>query len=205
MISIGKLLLLVAALWGIYYYWRVRPPQDVIDDAAADLLEQNGDTYVPVHAAVIQQRTMQQTITAYGRVEPAPATGDEPAAIADVGSPRTAQVAEVHCVEGGKVAKGQPLFTLDHRSIDATLASDMSILYAARIRQQKLSADASTPQWAVLQAERESDLAKIAAERDQAELAAGTIASPIDGLVNRLNITAGSIVKPEQVAVEVID
>jgi membrane fusion protein (multidrug efflux system) len=81
----------------------------------------SSSTEVAVHVGAVSLTTLRQYVTAFGTVEPEPGIPGKAPASAKITSPLAGLVAEVKCAEGQPVEKGQVLFTLDRRSLDARI------------------------------------------------------------------------------------
>jgi membrane fusion protein, multidrug efflux system len=151
-------------------------------------------TEVPVHAAPIVKTTLHGYVTAYGVVEPAPATGDLSAASSRVATSVPGVLAIAHCVEGQRVEKGALLFQLDTRSVD------VAVEFARKTveRQRKLVQVEGTSQRAVQEAEQL--LATALTQRSLLQMAA-----PIAGTVTRVNVNPGEAVDLTTVLAELVD
>lgn len=103
-----KLCVLAAAGWGLYALWH----KGVLHHEEKP--ERAVGTVVAVHVGKISLTTLRHGVTAYGTVEPAPATAGKAPASAHIKAPVAAIVAEVNCFEGQQVEKGQTLFTLNN-------------------------------------------------------------------------------------------
>ncbi len=115
---------------------------------------------VPVVTARVEQKAMPVTLPAVGAVE----------AISSVliRAQVTGQLREVHFAEGQDIVKGQPLFSLDARPFQATLAQAEAVL----------ARDAATLQNAKAQAGRNETLAERGLiTRDQVETSRATVAA----------------------------
>ena len=111
-----KLCLLAAIGWGLYALWHKGVPQ------RAEEGEKATETEVAVEVGKITLATLRHGVTAYGTVEAEPGVAGKVPASAQIKSPVAGIVAEVSCVEGQRVEKGQTLFSLNYvRKADATI------------------------------------------------------------------------------------
>ena len=119
-ITLLKLSVLAAIGFGLYALWHKGvPPRGNESDSFLE-------TEVAVHVGKIARATLRHGVSAYGTVEAEPGVAGKAAASAQIKSPVAAIVAEVNCVEGQQVEKGQALLTLNNirkpdGSIDPTL------------------------------------------------------------------------------------
>lgn len=84
----------------------------------------------PVEAIKVVKDTITQSIVATGRVAPL--------AKIDIGSLITANIYDIHVVEGNKVIAGQPLITLTDNALEASLAQAQANLKESELRNSEL-------------------------------------------------------------------
>ncbi len=84
----------------------------------------------PVEAIKVVKDTITQSIVATGRVAPL--------AKIDIGSLITANIYDIHVVEGNKVIAGQPLITLTDNALEASLAQAQANLKESELRNVEL-------------------------------------------------------------------
>jgi len=84
----------------------------------------------PVEAVKVLKDTITQSIVATGRVAPL--------AKIDIGSLITANIYDIHVVEGNKVIAGQPLITLTDNALEASLAQAQANLKESELRNVEL-------------------------------------------------------------------
>jgi membrane fusion protein (multidrug efflux system) len=156
--------------------------------------EEKPSTEVPVHVAPIVKTTLHGGVTAYGVVEPAPATSDRSSASSRVASSVPGVLAIAHCVEGQRVEKGALLFQLDTRSVD------VAVEFARKTveRQRKLAQVDGTSQRAVQDAEQLLATA-------QTQRALLQVVAPMAGTVTRVNVSPGEAVDLTTVLAELVD
>jgi membrane fusion protein (multidrug efflux system) len=165
---------------------------------------------VAVQVGKISVATLRRYVTAFGTVEPEPGTAGQAPASAKVTSPLAGLVAEVNCVEGQQVEKGQVLFTLDSRKLDAQTGQARAVLAAAEKsfdEQEKISKPDAAAQLLFAKARQERDLARSDLEFALAQQALLKVAAPCSGTVLRVNVRPGEVEDPESSAalVEVAD
>jgi membrane fusion protein (multidrug efflux system) len=107
-----KAWILLLAAGALFFVWRSRSAPALESDIEKE--DEITHTEIAVHVGKIEKMTLHGYITAYGTVEPAPATTDQPAAVARISVPLPAVVTQVECVEGQHVEKGQALLVVDH-------------------------------------------------------------------------------------------
>ncbi len=183
---LGAIVMLAAFGALAWFVWLKPRPQEAP--------EEKPPTEVPVHVAPIVKKTMHGSVTAYGIVEPAPATSDRSAASSRVASSVPGVLAIARCVEGQRVEKGEPLFLLDTRSVD------VAVEFARKTadRQHKLAQVDGTSQRAVQEAEQLLATA-------QAQRALLQVVAPIAGTVTRVNVSPGEAVDLTTVLAELVD
>lgn len=170
--------------------------------------EQGVQTDVAVHVTQIQRDTVRAMVTAYGRVDPAPAGVDTPAAGALITPFVDGVVAEVEGVEGQRVERGEILVLLDSRMAEVTLeAARQQADFAEQAfqRQEALLAADGTSRRAYLDAQQQLDAARSALAAAETDLAYRRIAAPLSGTVTRLSALVGQHVDATTVLAEVVD
>jgi RND family efflux transporter MFP subunit len=214
-VRVGQVCLLLVVAGLLLYWWEKKPPVVVSDDEVDDLIEEVGDTYVPVHVANIEQGTLRQYVTAYGAVAPASAMDGREAASAKVSSPLMAIVSSVNCVEGQHVETGQVLFTLDSRAADAEIAQAERLVQAdeagiaeigkAGAATQAAATQPATQSLGMAYAQRQlaADEAMLARAKASGKLLTAT--APITGTVISLSVGAGETAEAAKTAVELVD
>jgi membrane fusion protein (multidrug efflux system) len=169
-----------------WFVWLKPVPSEAPEEKAA--------TEVPVHVTPILRTTLHAYMTAYGAVEPAPATSEAPSASSRVAASVSGVVISVKCREGQKVEKGTPLFQLDTRSADVAIDFAQKTLE----RQRKLVEVDGTSQRALQEAEQQLATA-------QTQRALLLVTAPISGTLTRVNVSAGEAVDLATVLGEIVD
>ena len=147
--------------------------------------EENVTPVINVQTSAVQRVTLHQYVTAFGTIEPAPATADQPSAGGPLAAPSAGVVARVAVVAGQHVNKGDVLVELNSSSATFDYAK------AEVERQRKLFADQNTS-------------AKNLADAE-AQLASLQLIAPVSGTVTRVMARAGQAVDASTVLVEVVD
>src|SRR3954470_71632 len=169
---------------------------------------------VPVTIANVEQKTVPLTVRAIGEVQPY--------STVEVKSHIAGQLVSVHFTEGQDVRKGQLLFTIDRRPLEAALAQAKGNL--AKAQAELTQAQTNTARYAKLmqegvvareryeqeQTNMESLRASVEASRAQVEnatvqLGYTTIYAPIDGRTGSLQVHAGNVVKADEASLVVIN
>jgi membrane fusion protein (multidrug efflux system) len=198
--ALAPLGVLAAAVVVVWVLRLVGTRDDEPDEAAA--------TVVDVRIGHVARATMRRYLTAYGRVEPAPAREGRPPAGATLGAPVSGALAEIDCAEGVTVHKGARLFRLDTRAAEAALSKARSALdFSEKTydRQKALIAADGTSTRALQEAEQQRDAARAEVMAAEAEIALRTVTAPIDGTVVRVPVHLGQTVDSATVLAEVVD
>jgi len=170
--------------------------------------EPNAPTEVAVHVAKVTRTTLRAYVEAYGTVEPEPAGGGKPAGGARLAAPAAGVVMSVPVREGERVEPGAVVVRLDDRVALATLDKARTVVvFAEQLvrRQEKLSAVQGTSEKAVQEAAQQLATAKAELNAAQAQLALVQLASPLSGLVARINVQPGQAVDANTVVAEIVD
>ncbi len=155
--------------------------------------EQKVVTEVPVSVGKVTRTTLQTRIEAYGLVEPEPAGGGLPAGSSRLSAPASGVVMSVPAKEGAHVEAGTVIVQLDDRLARSTLA----LAEQQFERQNKLRAVEGTSEKSVQEAAQQ-----LAAARTQ--LALLQLATPLAGIVARINVQPGQTIDMNTVAAEVV-
>jgi RND family efflux transporter MFP subunit len=161
-----------------------------------------------VHVGKIARATLHRSVTAYGTVEPEPATLGRRPADADVASPVAGIVAHIDCVEGQKVTKGALLFQLDSRVADVAYEKAKKALTFAQEnfeRQKKLLPVEGTSKKSYLEAEQQLNAARSELAAAETDLALLKIEAPLDGTVVKINTEPGEAVELNTVLAKIVD
>ena len=140
---------------------------------------------VSVQTGTLKRMTLHRSIDAYGTVEPAPATADQPSAGGVLSASSAGVVARVAVVAGQEVKEGDVLVELNSPTITFKNAK------AAVERQKKLFADQNTSLKNLQDAE--------------SQFASLQITTPVSGTVTRISARPGAAVDANAVVAEVMD
>ena len=178
---VAGLIVVVAVGAGIFAFFKWHHH----DADAADDEEKSEPPQVSVQVGALKRMTLNHYITAYGTIEPAPATASEPAASASAVATVSGIVTRVNVVEGQHVNLGDVLIELN--------SSSMTLKYADEeaARQKKLYAQGNTSLRDLQSAE--------------AQLALLRLRAPLSGTVMRVNVTPGAAVDLTTVVAEIVD
>ncbi len=155
------------------------------------------------HTETIDEGPIERTVLAMGSLHPAQ--------MVTVGTPFSGTVLERHADFNDRVRRGQVLLRLDPAQPRARLrqalaqvasaAASLELARATLARNEALLKQGFISALALLQSQRELDVAQAAhelaaaqADAARAELASSVITSPIDGVVLRRNVDAGQTV-----------
>lgn len=164
--------------------------------------EEAPPTEVAVQTAPITRTTLRRVITAYGAVEA------EPNASARLAPAVAGIIAEVNGVEGQKVKKGDILFRLDSRAVDAAVSkAELSISFARKSvdRQKKLLTAEGTSEKQVLEAEQSLAQAEteLATAKVQQSLLSGE--APLSGTLMRFTARRGEPADAATALAQIVD
>lgn len=165
-------------------------------------------TEVAVQAGKVVKTTLHRVVYAYGHLEPAHASADQPPALARLAPAMAGLITEVHGIEGMSVKKGDILFKLDSRAADAAVVKDESALAFARRnveRQKKLLGVEGTSEKLMLEAEEALHVAEsvLATAKVQQSLLRGE--APFDGRLVKFTARPGEPADVVTVLAEIID
>jgi membrane fusion protein (multidrug efflux system) len=151
-------------------------------------------TEVSVQVGKVTMADLRARVEAYGVVEPEPAQGGHPGGGAKLAAPSAGVVMSVPVKEGEHVEAGTVIVKLDDRFALSTLA----LAEQQFERQKKLVAIDGTSEKAFQEASQQ-----LAAAR--AQLALVQLATPLSGVVARINVQPGQAVDQNTVVAEIID
>jgi len=201
-----QLAILLLSVGLLHHFWQANPPPPPPVGGGDN--DEDDVKYTPtvlVSVAPVTVATLHGYVMAFGVVEPAPARGGEAAASAAIRVPASALVAEVNCIEGQHVEKGQALFKLDGRAVAAAIDRAGRQLALANDNLVRFKQATDVPQQFLLAAQHDRDLAQAALDAADAQEAMLNFASPLPGTVVQLNIRPGELADPATPAVEIVD
>lgn len=196
------LILLLAAACGVYYLLEGRQseiPQEQEEEVAVE---------VNVHVGEISRSVMHGYVLAYGRIEPAPANGNNPPAKVRITAPVDRIISEAVCVEGQEVSRGDVLFRFDSRTVDVAVnEARQALQFAERnlVRQKELMQSQGTSEKLLQQAEYERAKARDELARAETELSLHQVTAPISGTIVRVLARPGETVGATSVLAELVD
>lgn len=190
---------IAALLVIVIVVWRVRGSPAEEGEVVTD---------VAVHVGTVGRATLHGYVTAYGYVEPAPATERTPAAGALISAFVGGVLTEIECVEGSQVTQGEVLFRLDSRMAEVEVEkARQQVDFAERAfqRQQALLSSDGTSQRAYQESQQRLEEARSSLAAAETTLAYMNIAAPLAGTVTRVDVRAGQFVDANTVLGEVVD
>lgn len=151
-------------------------------------------TEVAVQVAKVIKADLKRVVTAYGVIEPEPNTAGAPPASARLAPAMAGIITEINGVEGQQVKKGDVLFKLDSRAVDAAvLKGEEAVAFAKKNseRQRKLIGLEGTSEKLVLEAEQALNVANtdLATAKVQQSLLRGE--APLSGTLVRFTARLG--------------
>jgi len=170
--------------------------------------EEKVDTEVAVQVGTVTKADLRARVEAYGMVEPEPAKTGHPGGGAKLAAPIAGIVVAMHVVEGQSVKAGDVVVELDDRMAQAAVDKARHILvFAQQVadRQGRLLTFGGTTLQAKQDAEQRLAAARAELAAAQAAIAQVQLATPLDGVVARINVQPGQSVDLNTVVAEVID
>ena len=165
-------------------------------------------TDVAVHVDTIARATLHRSVTAYGYVEPQPASAGRAPAGALLSPIVGGVLASIDCVEGQHVTRGSVLFRLDSRLAEVAVQrarQQVGFAEKAFARQQDLMQSNGTSQRAYQEAQQQLDAARSDLSAAQTQLAYLHITTPLSGTVVRLQAEVGQYVDANTVLAQVVN
>ncbi|MCX7089105.1 MAG: efflux RND transporter periplasmic adaptor subunit [Methylococcales bacterium] len=165
-------------------------------------------TNVTVLTGSIIKTTLHGYVMAYGMVEPQPEMQGKPAASSKIATPVMGILAQIHCEEGQAVKKGEVLFELDTRGIDAlTAKAEVAVEFAQKnfARKQQLNTTDNVPRKLYDEAEQLLQTARKELLSTQTQRELLRIKAPLSGVVAVIHFKVGEAVGLNTVLAEVIN
>jgi len=170
--------------------------------------EEQVETEVAVQVGTVAKADLRARVEAYGVVEPEPAKSGHPGGGAKLAAPVAGIVVAMHVIEGQSVKAGDVVVELDDRIAQAAVdKARHALVFAQQVadRQVRVLTFGGT----TMQAKQEADQRLAAARAELASALAAIaqvqLASPLDGVVARINVQPGQSVDLNTVVAEVID
>jgi membrane fusion protein (multidrug efflux system) len=165
-------------------------------------------TEVAVEVGKVVKTTLHRYVSAYGMVEPEPATFGKPPASSKIAALAAGIVTQIHCEEGQRVKKGAPLFTLDSRAADALVAkAEVAVEFAQKnfVRKQQMLPAENVSRKLYDEAEQALETARKDLTNAQTQRALLRIDAPLTGTVAAIYSKIGEAVGPNTVLADLID
>jgi membrane fusion protein (multidrug efflux system) len=165
-------------------------------------------TDVAVHVSNVIRATLHRSVTAYGRVEPEPASDGKPPAAAFIGSPISGILVQINCTEGRRVSQGDILFRLDSRVAEvALLKAQKNLEFAEQTyeRQKKLLEIEGTSLKSFQEAESQINTARSELSAAQTQISLLQIEAPLTGTLVKLDAELGQSVESNTTLAEIVD
>jgi RND family efflux transporter MFP subunit len=170
--------------------------------------EEKVNTEVAVQVGTVTKTDLRARVEAYGMVEPEPAKAGHPGGGAKLAAPIAGIVVAIHVIEGESVKAGDVVVELDDRMAQAAVEKARHALeFAQQVadRQDKLLPFAATSVQKKQEAEQNLAAARAELASARAAIAQVRLASPLDGIVARINVQPGQTVDLNTVVAEIID
>ncbi len=184
----------------------------VLGSASCRHHEQTDDdkiaTEVAVQVGKVTRANLRGYVEAYGTVEPELAGGGKPGGAARLAAPAAGVVLSVPVKEGQQIDAGTVVVRLDDRFAGAMAEKARHALEFAEQqseRQKKLAAVDGTSQKSIQETAQLLAAARAELAAAQAQLAQVQLASPLKGVVARINVQPGQTVEPNTIVAEILD
>jgi membrane fusion protein, multidrug efflux system len=165
-------------------------------------------TEVAVQVGKVTKADLRARVEAFGVVEPEPAKAGGPGGGAKLAAPAAGVVLAVAATEGQSVKAGDVVVRLDDRMAQAAVdKAQHGVEYGEQLvaRQDKLRAVEGTSEKAIQEAQQQLAGARAELASAKAALAQVQLATPVDGVVARVNVQPGQTVDPNMVVAEIVD
>ena len=165
-------------------------------------------TEVAVRVGKVAKADLRARVEAYGVVEGEPAKAGGPGGGAKLAAPAAGVVMAVAATEGQSVKAGDVIVRLDDRMAQAAVdKAQHSVEYAEQLvaRQGRLKTVDGTSEKAIQEAQQQLAGARAELASAKAGLAQVQLATPVDGVVARVNVQPGQSVDPNMVVAEIVD
>jgi RND family efflux transporter MFP subunit len=165
-------------------------------------------TEVAVQVGTVMKTDLRARVEAYGMVEPEPAKTGQPGGGAKLAAPIAGIVVAMHVIEGQSVKAGDVVVELDDRIAQAAVdKARHALLFAQQVadRLEKLIAVGAISMQLKQEADQRLAAARAELASAQAAIAQVRLASPLDGVVARINVQPGQSVDLNTVVAEIID
>jgi RND family efflux transporter MFP subunit len=177
--------------------------------AAPEVEEENTpDTEVAVEVGRVMKGDLRVVVEAYGMAEPEPAKTGSPGGGAKLAAPVAGIVVAIHGVEGQNVKAGDVVVEFDDRMAQAAVEKARhALVFAQQVadRLDKLIASRAISMQLKQEADERLAAARAELASAQAAVAQVRLASPLDGILARINVQVGQAVDFNTVVAEIVD
>jgi membrane fusion protein (multidrug efflux system) len=193
LVAIGTLLL-------VFFVWRCGHKESA--------KENEEETEVAVQVGKVTRATLREVVTAYGWIEPEPASAGKPAGAAQLVPLAQGVLAEVTCSEGQQVEKGAVLFKLDSRVADIAVGKAQKAAEFATAnyeRQQKILPTGGTSEKALQEAQQQLAVAQGDLATAKTEQSLLRVEAPFSGVITRISAHPGEAVSTTTPLADLLD
>jgi membrane fusion protein, multidrug efflux system len=165
-------------------------------------------TEVEVQVGKVKRAILHEYVTAYGWIEPEPASAGKPAGAAQLVAAVPGLLAEVTCSEGQHVGKGAVLFKLDSRAADIAVEKAQKAAEFASMnfeRQKKILPSGGTSEKIMQDAEQQFDAARNELASAQTQQSLLRVEAPFSGVITRIFARPGEAVSPTTPLADLLD
>jgi membrane fusion protein (multidrug efflux system) len=170
--------------------------------------ENEAPTEVAVQVGKIKRATLREFVTAYGWIEPEPASAGKPAGAARLVPLVQGVLAEVTCSEGQRVEKGTILFKLDSRAADIAVEKAQKATEFASLnyeRQKKILSSGGTSEKLLQEAEQQLAAARNELAAAQTQQSLLRVEAPFSGVITRIFARPGEAVSTTSPMADLLD
>jgi len=170
--------------------------------------EEKVETEVAVQVGTVTKADLRARVEAYGMVEPEPAKAGYSGGGAKLAAPFAGIVVAMRVIEGQSVEAGDVVVELDDRMAKAAVdKAQHALVFAQQVadRQDRLITFGGTSMQAKQEAEGRVAAARAELASARAQIAQVLLASPLNGIVARINVQPGQTVDLNTVVAEIID
>jgi membrane fusion protein, multidrug efflux system len=170
--------------------------------------DKGATTEVEVQVGKITRARLHEYVTAYGWIEPEPASAGKPAGAAELVAAVPGLLTEVTCSEGQHVEKGAVLFNLDSRAADIAVEKAQRAAEFANVnyeRQQKILPSGGTSEKALQEAEQQLAAARNDLASAQTQQSLLRVEAPFSGVITRIFARPGEAVSTTTPLADLLD
>jgi membrane fusion protein (multidrug efflux system) len=170
--------------------------------------DKGATTEVEVQVGKVTRARLHEYVTAYGWIEPEPASAGKPAGAAQLVAAVPGLLTEVTCSEGQHVEKGAVLFKLDSRAADIAVEKAQKAAEFANVnyeRQQKILPSGGTSEKALQEAEQQLAAARNELASSQTQQSLLRVEAPFSGVIIRIFARPGEAVSATTPLADLLD